>query len=356
VNALTGRQRAIARINLEETDVIPETEYCSNWELIRHYSGLDPADPEERGEAADAFCRELGFEFRFSTSGEPVPRSERGRVSDMGHAEFLEGGVDKRETVSLPFQSPEEVLEFDPVEEYGLYDDFDELVDFYQQMHERNRNTDEFLRPLGFYHTMISACIEAFGWDMFLTAVGVDPDGFAEVLDGFLELNLQLYSAMAQTGAEYFLCHDDMVWTEGAIFHPDWYRKHLFPRYEKLWEPLKEAGMKILFCSDGDFTEFVDDFVELGVDGLIFEPMTDFEYICEKYGDQIAIISSKVDCRTLTFGTKEDIRAEVEESFEIAGDLPGWFIAVGNHIPSNVPVENGIYYLDLVHEMRHREG
>lgn len=352
MRALTGKERAIATLDLQEADRIPQTEYCSNWELIRHYTGIDASDPDRREKATDRFARELGLEFQWSTAGEPVPRSERGRTSDMGHAEFLEGGVDKRETVNLPFQSPEEVLEFDAVEEYGLYDNFDELVQFYQDIHERNWDTDAYLKPIGFYHTMISACIDAFGWDMFLTAVGVDPEGFGEVLDSFLELNLQIYRAQAQTDAPYFLCHDDMVWTEGAIFHPDWYREHVFPRYEKLWAPLKEAGKKILFCSDGDFTEFVDDFIALGVDALIFEPMTDFEYICEEYGEQIAIISSRVDCRTLTFGTREDIRAEVEQSFEIAGDCPGWFFAVGNHIASNVPLENGIYYFDLVQKMR----
>ncbi|MFP3904123.1 MAG: uroporphyrinogen decarboxylase family protein, partial [Armatimonadota bacterium] len=309
---MTGKERAIAALNLEDIDIVPQTEYCSNWELIRHYTGLDPANPEERAEATDRFARELDFEFQWGTSGEPVHRSKRGRVSDMGHAEFLEGGVDKRETVSLPFQSPEEVLEFDAVEEYGLYDDFDELVQFYQDTHERNWATDAYLKPIGFYHTMISACIDAFGWDMFLTAVGVDPEGFDRVLESFTRLNLQIYTAAAQTDAPYFLCHDDMVWTEGAIFHPDWYRKYLFPKYDRLWAPLKEAGKKILFCSDGDFTEFVPDFIDLGVTALIFEPMTDFEYVCKEYGDRIAIISSKADCRTLTFGTKEQIRAEVE--------------------------------------------
>ena len=80
-----------------------------------------------------------------------------------------------------------------------------------------------------------------------------------------------------------------MVWSEGAIFHPDWYRKYIFPKYKQLWEPIKASGKKLLFCSDGDFTEFIDDFIEAGVDAVIPEPMTDFEMICERYGDRIAI-------------------------------------------------------------------
>ncbi|HCU38088.1 MAG TPA: hypothetical protein DGT21_22440 [Armatimonadetes bacterium] len=352
---MTGKERCLAAINLEPTDRIPQTEYCSNWELIRRLTGLDPADPQQAAQARLEFYRAIDLNFVFSTSGEPSFRGDRGRRSDMGHAVFLEGGVDKRETVHLPFRTPEEVLAFDFVEEYGLYEDEDELLRFYEDHYQSWWDaSDGYFQPVGFYETMISGCIAAFGWDMFLMAVGVDPDGFDRVLQSLLELNLQLYRTLAKTSSPVFLCHDDMVWTEGAIFHPDWYRKYVFPKYRKLWEPIKESGKKILFCSDGDFTEFVDDFVDCGADGLIFEPMTDFDMVCEKYGQTHCIISSKVDCRTLTFGTREQIKAEVDATFAIARDLPGFIMAVGNHLPSNIPVDNALYYLDLCREYRER--
>ncbi len=352
---MTGRDRALAAINLEPTDRIPQTEYCSNWALVEAVTGIHPKDPEKGAKAGAEFHRILGLEFQWSTAGEPTPRGERGRVSDMGHAVFLEDGSDKRETISLPFRTPEDVLSFDAVEEYGLYSDEAALVAYYENIHQNKWNaTDDYFTPIGFYETMVSACIAAFGWDAFLTAVGTDPDGFNKVLEGFLELNLQIYRAQAQTSAPVFLCHDDMVWTEGAIFHPDWYRKYIFPKYRRLWEPIKDAGKKLLFCSDGNFTEFVDDFVECGVDGLIFEPTTDFEMVCERYGDRISVFGGKIDCRTLTFGTREQIRAEVEASYAIGRRCPGFFMAVGNHIPSNVPVENGLYYFELCSELRKR--
>ena len=352
---MTGRERALAAINLECPDRIPQTEYCSNWELIRQLTGIDPADPPAGSNYNAEFHRAAGLEFMWSTAGEPTPRSARGRTTDMGHAEFLEGGVDRRETLRSPFRTPEDVLAFDAVEEYGMYEDEAALVEFYERSHRSTWDaTDDFFKPIGYYFTMVSACIDAFGWDMFLTAVGVDPDGFDRVLQSFTELNLQLFTAQAQTSAPCFLCHDDMVWTEGAIFHPDWYRKHIFPKYKQLWAPIKAAGKKLLFCSDGDFTEFVDDFIDCGVDALIFEPMTDFEMVCEKYGDRIAIVASKVDCRTLTFGTREQIKAEVEATFAIGRECPGFVMAVGNHIPSNVPVANALYYLELCDGLRDR--
>ncbi len=113
---------------------------------------------------------------------------------------------------------------------------------------------------------------------------------------------------------------------------------------------LHEAGKIVLFCSDGDWTMFVDDIAEAGADGFIFEPLVSFEYVVERYGKTHVIVGSKVDCRTLTFGTKEQIKAEVDETLKLAKSCPGFVFAVGNHIPSNVPVENALFYFDYLSE------
>jgi uroporphyrinogen-III decarboxylase len=55
-----------------------------------------------------------------------------------------------------------------------------------------------------------------------------------------------------------------------------------------------------------------------------------------------------VDCRTLTFATKDRIRAEVDATLELAVGCPGFMVAVGNHIPNNVPVENALFYFDYL--------
>jgi uroporphyrinogen-III decarboxylase len=97
-------------------------------------------------------------------------------------------------------------------------------------------------------------------------------------------------------------------------------------------------------------TEFIDDIADAGADGFIYEPMTDFDYMVEKYGDSKVIVGSKVDCRTLTFGNQDDIRREIDATLEVAFDCPGFVFAVGNHLPSNIPVENGLFYMEYLRE------
>jgi uroporphyrinogen-III decarboxylase len=111
---------------------------------------------------------------------------------------------------------------------------------------------------------------------------------------------------------------------------------------------LKRASKKVLYCSDGDWSMFLDDIARAGADGFIFEPVVPLEKVVEKYGQTHVIMGSKLDCRTLTFGTREQIQAEIDATLPLARKCPGFFFAVGNHIPSNVPVENAMFYIEYL--------
>ena len=336
-------QIGIDTIHLRPTKRLGHTEYCSNDALMR----------EVTARASQSFEDAWEMDLIWSTHDGPVPWCERGRVTDMGHAEFLEGGVDKRQPKTSPFTDPQQVLEFDAVQEYGL-PDMDELIGFYERHYQESQRAHPHqVFPGGYYKTIVSGAIEAFGWEMLLTAAA-DQDRFERVLDSFFRLSLHHIRAWTQTSIEVFICHDDMVWTQGPFMHPDFYRRAIFPRDRELWAVLKKASKKVLYCSDGTWTEFVDDIAEAGTDGFIFEPTTSLDVVAEKYGDTHVIVGSKVDCRTLTFGSKEDIQAEIDATLEIACRCPGFIFAVGNHIPSNVPLGNCHFYFDYLRANWHR--
>ncbi len=47
------------------------------------------------------------------------------------------------------------------------------------------------------------------------------------------------------------------------------------PNYKKLFQPLHEAGKLILYTSDGNYTHFIDDIADCGVNVFVMEPCTD---------------------------------------------------------------------------------
>jgi len=336
-------QIGIDALNLRPTPRLAHTEYCDHAPLRRTVTGMNEASTERER----LFMDKWEYDFIWNTNDGPEPWEGRGRTTDMGHAEFMEGGVDRREPKESPFRTVEDVLAFDAVAEYGLTN-FTKLRDYYQNTYDYARNMfPEQVFTGGYYRTVVSGAIAAFGWDMLLEAASYT-DRFTKVLDSIFQQTMHHARAWAFTSCEWYMCHDDMVWSMGPFMRPDYYRSEIFPRYKALWRMLHDAGKKVIFTSDGDYSMFMDDIVQAGADALCFEPMVPLEPVVEKYGQTHPILASMVDARTLTFGTREQIKAEIDATLPLAKQCKGFIWAVGNHLPANIPVENALYYMDYL--------
>lgn len=100
-------------IHLEMPPRIPHTEYSveSHWELVKLVTGINIGPhslPDEQMRASFAFMKAWNFDFRWNTyvDGNIFNKLK----TDMGHAEYAAGGVDRRDTIYCPFTTPEEVL------------------------------------------------------------------------------------------------------------------------------------------------------------------------------------------------------------------------------------------------------
>ncbi|MBN1864563.1 MAG: hypothetical protein JW808_06645 [Victivallales bacterium] len=344
-----SRQIGLDTVFLRPTPRVAHTEYSMNYhvELVKKISGLDPGVAENACAAIRALYDEWDIDMVWRTNDGPVNWAEAGRCTDMGHAVYASDGSDRRESSACPFESPEEVWDFDPAQEYGL-PDFSELVAYYRDSYEKA--SAEYPGQLvtgGYYRTLVSGASQSFGWDMFLMAAS-DKEKFAKVLERFGDYTMHYVKAQAQTPIEVFIQHDDMVWTEGPFMDPGFYREAIFPVYKRLWSVLKEAGKKVLFCSDGTFDMFMEDIAECGADGFIFEPSNNFDFVVEKFGRTHCIVGSKVDCRTMTFGKWEEVKKEIDDTLALAKGCPGLMFAVGNHIPANISDEMCEQYVDYL--------
>ena len=344
-----------AAINLEMPKRVPRTEYSAemHWDLMKAVTGADvtvDSGEEAKARAQEAFYRAWNYDFFWSTG----VKVDFGRWhTDMGHAEYAAGGVDFREPVRCPFGTPEEALAFDPVHSLPEPDTRRVRGQAEESYQANCRAHGDGVNMTGIYHTCISGLIEIFGWDMLLTAAGLDPEAFGRVANRYGEWIGRHFEALAEADVPVVMVHDDIVWTSGAFMRPGWYREYVFPNYRRFFGALAESGKKIMFTSDGNYTEFVDDIAACGVDGFVMEPTTDMGYIAEEYG-RTHVFVGNADTRILLSGTREEIRAEVERCMAIGKPCPGYFMAVGNHIPPNTPVENAIYYNEVYEELSRR--
>jgi hypothetical protein len=341
-----SRQLALDTINLKPTTRLAHTDYSLNYhkEYLREKTGLDPATHE--GQLR--FNEFWGMDFLWGTNdGLAANWGQRGRATDMGHAVYASDGSDQRAPAHCPFEETEEVWAFDAVSEYGL-PDFDEQVAAYEKITQNARQAwPDQLTAGGYYKTIVSGAIATFGWEMLLMGAS-QPAKMEPVFDSFYRFTRHHMDAWAKTSVEVVIQHDDFVWTEGAFMYPEIYRKVIIPRFAELWKPLHAAGKKVLFCSDGDYTEFAEDIVNAGADGLIFEPFMDFGWAAERFGNSHCLVGSFVDCRDMAFASWDKVRATMDRTFEAARKCKGVIFAVGNHIPANVPPEMMDRYIEYL--------
>jgi hypothetical protein len=332
-----SRETALKNIRLESCDRWAHTEYSLEYhkEYISRLTGKDP----ESTAALRGFYDSWQLDMLWCTDdGIRGDWQAIGRATDMGHAEYAEKGSDRREPKKCPFRSAEEVWAFDAVEEYGLPHFDAQVAEYESLLRARRQKYPNQLTTGGYYKTIVSGAIQSFGWEMFLEAAA-DPAKMEPVFHSFFRRSLFHMRAWAETSAPVVIQHDDFVWSAGAFMHPDIYRRAIIPLYAELWKPIHAAGKKVLFCSDGNFMEFAEDIVEAGADGLIFEPCNDFGVLAQKFGSFHCLVGSFVDCRDMTLGKWDKVKQDLDKTFEALSLCRGAVLAVGNHIPANVPVE-----------------
>ncbi|MGN1142473.1 MAG: uroporphyrinogen decarboxylase family protein [Oliverpabstia sp.] len=345
-----------AALNLEMPDQVPRTEYSAefHWKLVQEVTGIqvDSNSTEELQQRASNEFRkawDYGFVWNILIHNQVLDKCR----TRMGHASYAADGTDYSAEIFCPFEDPEDAIDFQPMEIYGRQEHRKLVEDFNKDYRLRCQQVPDAVNTTGVYITLVSGLLEIFGWDILLMALGMDPEGFGETANRYAEWMQQYFDALADCESPVVKVHDDIVWTSGAFVQPEWYRKYVFPNYKKLFAPLREAGKKIIFTSDGNYTQFVDDIADCGVSGFVLEPTTDMKYVAEKYGKTHAFIGN-ADTRILLNGSKEEIYEEVKRCMDIGKKCPGFFMAVGNHIPSNTPVENALYYNEVFEKLRKR--
>ena len=346
----------ISAINLEMPSRIPRIEFDAevHWELVKAVTGI-----EVNTESSEEFQRQASYKFmqqwNYDLRLRPLIEGDEldAKRTSMGHSEYAAGGTDFDTNVQCPFKEPEEVFEFDPWESYGPKDK-NELIHRFNEHYKLERQSyPDLVTTSGTYVTLFSGLIDIFGWDMMLMAGGISPEKFGEVAKRYASWMQQYYNALAESDVDVIYSHDDIVWTSGAVFHPEWYRKYIFPNYKKFYAPIIESGKKVIFIADGNYTEFIDDVAATGAHGFFFEPLTDLKYIVEHYG-KTHIIIGNIDTRSLLSGDKDKIRQEVERCINLGKNCPGYFIGVTNMIPSNTPIESALYYNEVYEKLNKR--
>ena len=345
-----GKERAIKALYLEPTDKIPSCETLEHPQIISEITGSDPYTNTKETFIKAVKALDIDWLLDIPCRAVQFTKEETTKTLDDGR-KLTEWGVAGSEWEDENvFSSVEEVLKYRPLEdtEGKVRVVSKEYRDGRIKTARENREIagDNCLVSGMYYTTLFQFGIMSFGWENFLVAAGSEPEIYSTILDQFAEISYQNVSEWVKDDCPVFFFHDDLAITRGLVFKPEWYRKEIFPRYEKIIEPAKQAGKRIVFVSDGNYTELIDDIFAVGVDGIMVDCYNDLDMILKKYGEKHPIIGN-IDTLILTNGSYEDIKQEVKRCTEIGKRYPGYFMKAAGDLPHNIPMENLKNYFKL---------
>ena len=350
------KEDVLAMVNGHRNDKAPSKETLNHPGLITMASGLDPyLDTKEAYLRAYEY---LGIDIvnRVPNQNAPIPLKE-GKSRDLGN-DYIQTSLGMYDTVcrkKYPFSSVESFLSAKPKEINPSYEKLITPVP-HKCTTDDIALREKILGDRGVYYyqlytTLFMWGVEYLGWETYMMASALDEQFLKEqFLDKVLPLSLELTKIQCESTSPFVFHHDDLADARGPVFQPSWYEKYIFPSYQTLWNPVKNAGKKLIFVADGNMAPFFDQLIEVGVDGVMLEnPATDFDAILEAFNDKIII--GGVDTRILTFHTPDLIRKHIKELHQKVEGIPGFVLSTPGGLHGNIPLDNLEAYFNIRAEL-----
>lgn len=147
-----------------------------------------------------------------------------------------------------------------------------------------------------------------------------------------------------------FYFGDDYGQQSGALFGAATFRALIRPELERLFAPIRRAGKLIVLHSCGNVELFLDDLIEIGLDGYqtVQPEVYDFERLKRRYGDRLVFWGGISTQTTLPFGTPDDVRAAVNRAARALGRGGGYIAGPTHRITPDTPLENVLALLEAL--------
>ncbi len=352
-----SKKDAVDALSLRGPDRVPSFEVLEHPSIVKKVSGIDPYEDPVRAYLKALPLLEIDWvvdipdrAVRFETERSTIEQEDGTLLTEWG----CSGSVWEED---FKFRSPEEVLKYRPLEDTTgrvrvVGSSYQKPRIDRPREHRKQAGNTVLITGL-YYTTLFQFGIMSFGWENFLTAAALGPETFGIILDQFTEISVRNITEMVNDDCPVFFFHDDLAITRGLVCPPEWYRREIFPRYEKILEPARKAGKRIVFVSDGRFEELIPDLIAVGIDGIHIDSSNDLESVLKRYGEDHAVIGN-IDTQVLTWGDYEDIKKEVTRCAELGRRYPGYMFKSSGDVPHNIPIENVEAYTLLKRELGRR--
>jgi uroporphyrinogen decarboxylase len=147
---------------------------------------------------------------------------------------------------------------------------------------------------------------------------------------------------------------DDVGAQNGPLIAPSMWAEQIKPHHVRLNRVLKEYGVTLMYHSDGSIVDFIDGFIEMGVE--VLNPLQpapkgmNLARIKNQYGARLSFHGAIDIQNTLPYGTPEQVAAEVRDRIQTLGAGGGYILAPTHQIQADTPMENILTLFDTARD------
>ncbi len=190
------------------------------------------------------------------------------------------------------------------------------------------------------------------GMEHLLLAYGDNPSLVHSLARMVTDYTLEALEIGIGIGADIISLDGDLAYSGGMIMSPKHFREYLAPYYREIIDFVHRSGRKIFKHTDGDHWSIMEDFLDLGFDGIhpIQPQCLDLAKVKEEIGNRICLMGN-IDCLdTLVNGSTRDVEEEVQRAIKIAAPGGGYILASSNSIHPGVKPDNYIAMVQAAHK------
>jgi len=158
---------------------------------------------------------------------------------------------------------------------------------------------------------------------------------------------------LAAMGVDSLEVGDDMGTQHGLFMSRAMLREWILSRWERVLGAARamKPDIRVVFHTDGKIEEIIPDLIAIGATtvGPIQPELDDPEELKRIYGPRL-VLKGTLSAKTLTFGSPEEVQAEVKTRVETGKRWGGLFLSSNNTPDYNTPWENMLTFLDAAEE------
>lgn len=336
-------ERIMTAADFREPDCAPIWDYIDSWPIYQHFA---PGEQDPVIATAKVF-KGLGIDMCRSVGIPQAPEREGQEFEHANHKTRISGRT--HWVVEHPIKSLDDLAAWEgsvPAEGQAW-----EEVEHVLRIRDTFAPQTLYVPGCGVgFH----AAYGSMGLVLFSLALYDARDDVVRMIDTLNRASCVRARAYAEAAlCPLFFIGDDIAYKGRTMFSLRMLRELFFPYLKRVCEPLVNAGIKVIFHTDGYVMDIIDDLLDCGVAGLNpLEPLAgnDIAAVKRRWGRNLILVGG-MDCsQLLPLGTVRDVRDGVRQLLREAGEGGGFFIGSSSEIVPATPVENVFAFYEACRE------